>query len=456
MKNTARVVGDSGIQHFFALILCLCAAESAIAAEDSRRDATVRAVESAMPSVVNISTETVVEVHDPLENVFRDFFGRYWGRYPQQSLGSGVIFDEEGYILTNLHVVRRASRITVTLADGRIFEAKPLVGTTKTDVALLKLVTAKDEKFQAVRFAKADDLLLGETVLALGNPFGLGGTVTKGILSSKARRPPTEVESLAVADWLQTDAAINPGNSGGPLVNIKGELIGLNVAIFKEGQGIGFAIPISRVTEALTELFTPERMKSMWFGARIEARGKGLTVAQIEPESPAELAGLKLGDRVIRVNNTSPESVIEFNREIIATNSGSHVRITVDRKGTTETINVQLIPESAFFNDQLISQKLGVELKKVTPEMISRMGNRVVEGLIVTDVERDGPADKAGLKEGHILRGINGEAVDQVLKAAQLVHAKKSGERIRLNLVVPRSIGHFLQLLSVDREAVVR
>lgn len=409
-----------------------------------------------MPSVVNISTETVVEVHDPLENVFRDFFGRYWGRYPQQSLGSGVIFDEEGYILTNLHVVRRASRITVTLADGRIFEAKPLVGTTKTDVALLKLVTAKDEKFQAVRFAKADDLLLGETVLALGNPFGLGGTVTKGILSSKARRPPTEVESLAVADWLQTDAAINPGNSGGPLVNIKGELIGLNVAIFKEGQGIGFAIPISRVTEALTELFTPERMKSMWFGARIEARGKGLTVAQIEPESPAELAGLKLDDRVIRVNNTSPESVIEFNREIIATNSGSHVRITVDRKGTTETINVQLIPESAFFNDQLISQKLGVELKKVTPEMISRMGNRVVEGLIVTGVERDGPADKAGLKEGHILRGINGEAVDQVLKAAQLVHVKKSGERIRLNLVVPRSIGHFLQLLSVDREAVVR
>ena len=288
----------------FCVLLCLLflpgnPALAADAPADVRRDATVRAVESIMPSVVNISTETLVQVNDPLQNMFKDFFGKQWGRSTKQSLGSGVIIDEDGYILTNLHVVRRATRITVTLADGRVFEAQALVGTTKTDVALLKLVADEKEKFKAIRFAAADDLLLGETVLALGNPFGLGGSVARGILSSKARRPPLDdASTLAVEDWLQTDAAINPGNSGGPLVNLRGELIGLNVAVVLEAQGIGFAIPIRRVLEALDELFTPERVQGLWFGAQFEVRDGGLVVVGVQPESPAELADMKPGDRV--------------------------------------------------------------------------------------------------------------------------------------------------------------
>lgn len=438
------------------LILFFATTEPCLAAEDIRRDATVQAVEEAMPSVVNISTESIVEVHDPLESVFRNFYGRYWGRRPQQSLGSGVIIEEEGYILTNLHVVRRANRITVTLADGRVFQAKALVGTTKTDVALLKLVAGENEKFKAVKFAEADDLLLGETVLALGNPFGLGGTVTKGILSSKARRPPTDDESLDVKDWLQTDAAINPGNSGGPLVNLRGELIGLNVAIFKEGQGIGFAIPILRVTEALTELFTPELVKGLWFGARIELNGKRLVAVSVQPDSPAELSGLQPGDVVLGVGDKMAGNLIDFNRQLIATNIRKDVRLNIERKGKRRTLNVRLIPEDAFFNDGLISQKLGATLRKMTPEITARFGNRSVEGLFVSQVEREGPAARAGLKAGAILRGIDGRALSEIKEAAKMLHAKRPGERVRLSLVIPRSRGFFLQLLSVDRDAVVR
>ncbi len=238
---------------------------------DARRDATVEAVEQVMPSVVNIATETIVEYNDPFEQMLREFWGPYYRRRQpntQYSLGSGVIIDEDGYVLTNLHVVRRASKVWVKLADGREFEAEPtIVVNLRIDVAVLKLKTKEGERFKAVKFAKDDDLLLGETVLALGNPFGLGGSVSRGILSSKNRRPAIEGEPLDVADWLQTDAAINPGSSGGPLINLKGELIGLNVAIYREGHGIGFAVPIKQVTEALSEIFAPEETKTMWFGA---------------------------------------------------------------------------------------------------------------------------------------------------------------------------------------------
>ncbi len=225
---------------------------------DARRDATVAAVEQVMPCVVNIATETIVEYSDPFEQMLREFWGPYYRRRQpntQYSLGSAVIIDEDGYVLTNLHVVRRASKVWVKLADGREFETEPtIVVNLRIDVAVLKLKTKEGERFKAVKFAKDDDLLLGETVLALGNPFGLGGSVSRGILSSKNRRPAIEGEPLDVADWLQTDAAINPGSSGGPLINLKGELIGLNVAIYREGHGIGFAVPIKQVTEALSSV----------------------------------------------------------------------------------------------------------------------------------------------------------------------------------------------------------
>src|SRR5438105_5747490 len=246
--------------------LSQCALAAPARELDIRRDAVVEAVQSVMPSVVNVATEELVAVRDSLDDLFREFFDPYHRRRQpntQFSLGSGVIVDEDGFVLTNFHVVSRARRVWVKLSDGREFECERISGNSFADVALLQIRASKGEKFTAVKFADDDDLLLGETVLALGNPFGLGGSVSRGILSSKSRRPPTENEPLDVMDWLQTDAAINPGNSGGPLVDLRGELVGVNVAVYREGHGIGFAIPIKRVTEALSEISIPEVTQSV-------------------------------------------------------------------------------------------------------------------------------------------------------------------------------------------------
>jgi serine protease Do len=422
---------------------------------DIRRDATVEAIEAIMPSVVNISTETIVEVRDPLEGVFRDFFGPTWGRQSQQSLGSGVIIDEDGYLLTNLHVVRRANRITVTLADGREFEAVHVVGTTKTDVALLKIITKSKEKFSAVRFAPDDDLLLGETVLALGNPFGLGGSVARGILSSKARRPPIQDESLDVADWLQTDAAINPGNSGGPLINLRGELIGINVAIFREGQGIGFAIPVKRISEALALMFTPERVKQLWFGATIESVKGKLTFREAQPGSPAERAGLQPGDVISRVNDKVPHNVFELNRELIAANDDD-VRLSVQRDGTRKNVTLRLVPESTVFNAELIRKKIGLHVQPLTPDLAAAMRLPRAQGLVVSEIDRNGPAEKAQLRAGDLIQAVDGYAVDDIIEVGRLLYGKHKGAKSKLNVVLRRSSGNFVRLYSTTVDIIVQ
>src|SRR2546421_1709057 len=305
MKNASRLNRRGSVRLALAALLtgALPAAPLRGAEADVRRDATVEAIERVMPSVVNIQTIEIVDYTDPFSRMFREFWDPYYRRRradARYSLGSGVIIDEEGYVLTNLHVVRRASTVWVKLADGREFEARPIVGNTRKDVALLKLVTKGNEKFKAVKFAKDDDLLLGETVLALGNPFGLGGSVSRGILSSKNRRPPLETEPMDVADWLQTDAAINPGSSGGPLIDLRGELVGLNVAIYREGHGIGFALPVKRISAALAEIYSPEILESLWFGARVRPGPAPLQVLSVEEQSPAGKAGLQAGDEILQ------------------------------------------------------------------------------------------------------------------------------------------------------------
>src|SRR6266699_2491008 len=295
-ETSARSASRWGWKGWLPFLLLLLPRYLSAAEPHIRRDATVAAVERVMPSVVNIATATVVEYEDFYQRLFSEFFGQggYRPRREQEySIGSGVIIDEDGYVLTNLHVVRRATRTQVKLWDGREYEADRIVATPNSDVALLKIRCKPGEKFKAANFAADDDLLLGETVLALGNPFGLGGSVTKGILSSKTRRPSTGNEPLNVNDWLQTDAAINPGNSGGPLLNIRGELIGLNVAVYREGQGIGFAIPVKQVSEALAGFFSPEVSHSLWFGARLRQGPPPLTVAMVQPGGPSAKAGLR-------------------------------------------------------------------------------------------------------------------------------------------------------------------
>ncbi len=414
---------------------------------DIRRDATVQAVERVMPCVVNIATETIIQIRDPFEEMLRQFFDPYHRQQApnsQLSLGSGVIIDEAGYVLTNDHVVRRADKIWVKVYGNETpYEAKLISSNPKCDVALLKLQAKPGEHFAAVKFAPDDDLLLGETVLALGNPFGLGGSVSRGILSSKSRSAPRENDALDVPNWLQTDASINPGNSGGPLVNLRGELIGLNVAILSQGQGIGFAIPIKLVSAALSDMFTPELSgKSIWFGAHVKVGSPPLTINTVQPQSPAALAGLKAGDRILRVNGAAPKSFIDFN-ELIVNSEKSDVTLAVETDGAARDVTVRLVPEKSFFNADLIQQMLGVKLQELTPELAAHFHLNSTNGFVIAGVDEDAPGAEQ-LRPGYLVTGIDGQTPANLVGAAKIVFAKKKGEKVQLDVTVQQQRGSFI------------
>jgi S1-C subfamily serine protease len=417
---------------FCAVLLAMPLARIEAAEPDIRRDATVASVERALPSVVNIATETVREYHDWYDTMLRQFYG--WPRQQKSiSLGSGVIIDDEGYVLTNFHVVHRASRIQVKLWDGREYDADPVVETEGSDVALVKIRSKPGETFKAIKLAPDDDLLLGETVLAMGNPYGLGGSVTRGILSSKNRRPTTGNEPLRMEDWLQTDAAINPGNSGGPLVNLRGELIGLNVAVYREeqggerGVGVGFSVPVKQVSAALSRFFTPEVLDGLWFGAQFKPGNGPLVATAVQPGSPAAKADLREGDQVVRVNDQAPAGFLALNRLLTApTNHQSKLELV--RAGERRNVTVQLLPF-----EQVIRAKLGLTF--LEPQTTERAGARPAEGLYIDEVENGGPAERAALRHGYLVSALDGHSVTSLFDVVQVLTGKKNGERVKLTVV---------------------
>ena len=419
------------------------------AGSEVRRTPTVEAIARVMPAVVNIGTETVVEVRDPFEQMLREFWGPYYRQRPaetQYSLGSGVIIDEAGYVLTNDHVVRRATSIWVKLSEeagGGVYEAERVAGATTSDVALLRIKAEPNQKFQAVKFAADDDLFLGETVIALGNPFGLGGSVSAGILSSKSRRPAIEGVPLGVEDWLQTDAAINPGNSGGPLINLEGELIGLSVAVYREGQGIGFAVPVRRVSEALAELLSPGQER-LWFGARLRPTTRGLAVAGVEPGSPAEKAGLHAGDDILQVNGSEPRGLIDFNHLLLKEGERRDVQLEVERDGSRRKLQVRLVREASVFNAALIRQKLGLSVQEITPELADQMGLVTREGLLIAGVDKDSEPARAGVRRGQVLLGLDGAGLRDVVSTARLLRGRAKGDKVTADLLVLRTRGRLI------------
>lgn len=448
MDGPLRLSMRSFQQFLFCALVLASAVLPYASASDVRRDQTVAAVERVMPSVVNISSKTVVR----RQGFFFDWWRDNWSPFyqdlpPQYSAGSGVIIDEEGYVLTNVHVVEDASEIVVKLADGRSYPAELVVGTRKSDVALLRIRAKEGERFTPIQFAADDDLLLGETVVALGNPFGLGGSVSRGILSSKTRRTTAQEGVLDMEDWIQTDAAINPGNSGGPLVNLDGNLIGLNVAIFKEGQGIGFAIPVKRITESLAEIYRPEILKGLWFGAQFRTTTNGVQVAAIEMGSPAEKSGLKDGDVVLRLNGTVPRNAFAASR-LVMTSRTQELQLQVRRNGRTRAVAVRLLPEGEYFTAALIRQKIGITISPLAARDAARIG--LAGGFIVTEIERNSPADHAGFQKGLIVESIERRVPDSIVAAARLVAAKKAGESLHLTVIVPG------RLRRAEVELVVR
>jgi S1-C subfamily serine protease len=433
------------------LLSAVPSARSQTAETDIRRDAAVMAVEKVMPSVVNIATETIIHVRDPFEEFFRQFWDPYHRRQPpnsQYSLGSGVVIDEAGYLLTNDHVVRRADKIAVKFCTGTNFYSATVVASDpKSDVALLKLDAGPGEKFKAIQLAREDDLLLGETVLALGNPFGLGGSVSRGILSSKSRNVPKEGEPLDILNWLQTDAPINHGNSGGPLVNLRGELIGINVAVLNQvegqlAQGIGFAIPIRRVLEALSDIFPTEFVKTYWFGARVKVGTTPLVITSVQPKSPAGRAGLEAGDAILQVNSKPPKSFIDF-ADLLAVGAGSEVTLAIRRGTARKDMVVRLVPEKTVFNAGLIRDKLGLSLEELTPQLAARLGVAASDGFLITGVEEDSPAAAAGLRRDILVNAIDGQLPADLCAVAKLLYPKKKGDRIQLGIPVLQRMGSF-------------
>jgi S1-C subfamily serine protease len=423
----------------------LMAAPTLDATSDIRRDAVVEVVEEVMPSVVNVATESIVESRDIYDELWRRFYGYPSRSEVRSSLGSGVIISDDGYILTNLHVVKRANRIQVKLSDaagGGVYEVqREYVGTPNIDVALLKIIPKKPgEKFKAIKFAQDDDLLLGETVVALGNPFGLGESVSKGILSSKQRATPKENEQLRMENWLQTDASINPGNSGGPLVDLRGNMIGINVAIYQGAQGIGFAIPVTEVREALADVFNPETV-SRWFGAHVSVTPP-LLIKKIDPGSPAEEAGLKVGDDVLSVNGKPAGDYIEFNRTLRDSRKMTF-DLSVARDSEVRDVHVRMLPFAELFR-----QRLGVDLRELTGDLVTQLGleNRggLESGLLVSRVEKGSPAEKASLQEYFVLNGIGNHQVRNYLDAFLALADLKTGDETPLEVLVPRTHGNVI------------
>jgi S1-C subfamily serine protease len=399
---------------------------------DVRRDATVEAIERVMPSVVNVEGSADVDPNSADDRLMAEFFG--WRLQQVQeavvSRGSGVIIDEEGYVLTNVHVVDGVKRVFVKFNDGSDpIEAERVALNAGKDVALLRL-KSPGRRFPAVKFAKDDDLLLGETVIALGNPFGYAGSVSRGILSSRARRGPNEDRSrgeLDTLDWIQTDAAINPGNSGGPLINLRGDLIGINVATLRPqmgAQGIGFAIPIKRVNQALAEVLSGESVGRFWFGARLKAATRPLTIQAVQPGSPAEKAGLKVGDVIAAIQGDPPSGIIEFNRALVKAGDSKDIPLSVRRGGNLKELRLRLIDEVDFFNNEYLSARAGFKVAPV------RGG-----GFVIQSVDANGPAAAAGLKRGHLIRGLDRTEFPDVVALARYLFSRPKGETVEAAIV---------------------
>jgi S1-C subfamily serine protease len=400
------------LQVFIAVsVLCqaLTGAAEPPTPASARRDATVLAIEKAYRTVVNISTERLVTrgYRDPFEDLLSEFYGyrRPQRAYTSYSLGSGVVVERGGYIVTNQHVVERASKITVTLTDGSKHEARYINGSAKHDLAVLKI--EPKQPLTSIELAADGDLMLGETVIALGDPYGLENTISRGVLSAKNRKATWEGE-VVFEDMLQTDAAINPGNSGGALINLDGQLIGINTAMMAEAQSIGFAIPVKRVRQILSELLSPEKSKGVWFGAQVAAQSGRLTVAAVQKGSPAERADLRVGDEIATLDGDAVRDVVDFESRLLRKAAGQDANLTLQRGGKSVQATVTLTAVPKVSGSEMAWSKLGLRLQPLTPDIAEALGVTASHGMIVTDVERGGPAWQAGVRRGLAVARIGG------------------------------------------------
>jgi serine protease Do len=387
-----------------ALVLCATGARADLA---SRRNGVVDVVQRVSPAVVYIGAEQLVEsrYRDPVSQFFDQFFGQREDRQAVQSLGSGVIIDPTGIIVTNDHVIHGASTIHVVLADGRKLEAEVIGSDADNDLAVLKVQSKTP--LPIAKLAAGPELLIGETAIAIGSPFGLSKTVTVGVVSAVGRS--FKANNRVYNDFLQTDASINPGNSGGPLLDVDGDVIGINSAIYASGQGIGFAIPAVKVRRIVDELTHFGKVRPAWIGAEVQAlaaraaqqlgwdRTYGALVAFVEPGSPAEKAGVQRGDIVAEVDGVRIEDAEDFDVRMRGYTARAPLKMTLFRAGSPQDVIVTPVEFPAKLGDNLAWERLGLRVKAGA------------EGLLITSVRRGSEAAEIGLQPGDSVLRVNNQ-----------------------------------------------
>jgi len=409
--------------------------------------------EKLRPAVVNISTTMVVKQpalrgrpspfgeQDPFRDYWEKFFG---GQLPQEfetkSLGSGVIINREGYILTNNHVVENAKEITVTLYSEKDYPAEVIGRDKKTDLALIKIDAKED--LAVAPLGDSDRLKVGEWVLAIGNPFGLSETVTAGIVSAKGR----VIGAGPYDDFIQTDASINPGNSGGPLFNFLGEAVGINTAIVAAGQGIGFAIPINMAKEVIPQLKEKGRVTRGWLGVTVQRitsqlaksfglkEERGALVSQVFKGSPAEKAGIKSGDVILEFDGKKVKEFGELSRIVASTPLGKTIPIKIFREGKMLTLQATVaeLEERAEAAEVPVQKTLGITVQNLTPEIARALGLEDTTGVVVARVEKGSPADVAGINRGDVMQEVNHQLVEDVDDFYRAMDRAKGQESILL------------------------
>jgi len=413
------------------------------------------------PTVVNISTAKTIAPQKGLHrssspfgaDPFEDFFNRFYEQMPQRSykqrsLGSGFIISDDGYILTNNHMVAGADEIKVKLSDGREFKGEVKGTDEKLDLALVKIV-GKDH-FPVALLGDSDAIRVGEWVMAIGNPFGLQQTVTAGIISATGR----VIGSGPYDDYLQTDASINPGNSGGPLFNTRGEVVGINTAIVAGGQGIGFAIPVNMAKGIINQLKETGKVIRGWIGVAIQtvtpdlAQSFGLTgergalVSEVVKDGPADKAGVKSGDIIVEFDGKTIHEMNALPRVVAATPVGKKagVKVLRDGKEMVLTVTVDRLKEKEGEGEgegetaAQVPDKLGMSVSELTGELAAHMGIAETKGVIVVDVKPDSIAEEAGIAKGDIVKEINGMKIGTVGDYEKAVAARKQGGVLRLLL----------------------
>jgi serine protease Do len=402
----------------------------------------VEVAKKVQPAVVNITTEKTITMRpwdrygedffkgSPFEDFFRGFGfsprekGKEY-RQKQRSGGSGVIVDKEGYVLTNNHVVEETDKVKVRLNDGREFTATVKGQDSRTDLAVLH-IKAKD--LPVADLGDSDKLEVGEWAIAIGSPFGLDHTVTVGVISAKGR---SGLGTGTYDDFIQTDASINPGNSGGPLINIDGEVVGINAMIIQPGTGIGFAIPINMAKQILSDLINQGKVVRPWLGVSVQditpemaeqfqvKEKEGVIVAQVHQGTGAEKAGLASGDIIKSVDDKPIKNINELVKEIQKKNVGQKVKLSIVRDGKAMTLQVTTTampdkPEA--LKEKEVEEKLGARVQELTPQIAARyrISSEIKHGVVVISVEAGSPADDIGLQEGDVILEINRKKIETI------------------------------------------